>query len=150
MVNDGGNFGEGLDVFCDFLHDGVGGSWFNTKREWDWKIDVAGKNFNLINVTIGDGDDIHSIDILDFGGAKINRNDLTSISVILNHITNVVIIIGNDFKATENIFHGVLQGKTNNDTGDTDASKHRTNIDAKELQNDENDNNSGNRANNTT
>ena len=97
------------------------------------KVNITGNDFDLVDVTISDGNDIHCVNILDFGGAEIDGKDLTDVVAKFNDVTNVIVIVGNDFEAAKNILHGILESKTNDDRSDADTGEHRRDIDTKEL-----------------
>ena len=114
----------------------MSGRGFNAKRKRHIKIDVAGRDFDFVNVAVGNGDDIHAVDVLDFSGAEVDGKDLAEVVVVFDDVADVVIVIGDDFEAAENIFHRVLQGEADNDRSDADAGEHRANIDAEKLKDD--------------
>lgn len=115
LVSDGRDAVKLLDVFCDFGHEKLRCGGLDAERQRGLKVNITGNDFDLVDVAISDGNDIHCVDVLDFGGAEIDGKDLTDVVAKFNDVTNIVVIVGNDFEAAKNILHGILESKTNDD-----------------------------------
>ena len=72
LIFNGFNIVEVADAFGDFGHEEIGGFWFDFVRKWDFEINILRNNLDLIDVAVGDRNDIHCINILDFGGTEID------------------------------------------------------------------------------
>ena len=111
---------------------------------------MAGVDFDAVDVAVGDGHDVTGVDVLDFGGVEIDGEDAAVDAVIVNEVTDVVVTVADDLEAADDVFQGILEGEADDDAGNTNTSKHRRNVDAKALKNDEDDNHSNGSADDAT
>ena len=126
-------------LFNDTAHEYLGFGELDFMGEWNRNVKITWIDLNFVDITVGNGDDVHAVDVLDFGSEQADGSDGTDIVAKFNNIADFVIITGYNDKTTDDVFKGILQGKADHDTGDTDAGEHGSDVDAAKLENDEND-----------
>ena len=90
----------------------------------------------MIKIAVSDRNRVHSVNVLKFGSAETDAEDLADIVVIFDDFADVVILVCNDFNATNNIFQCILECETDNNRRDADTGQHRTDVNTQKLHHD--------------
>lgn len=125
---------EFFDIFGYFIHKKIGGIGFDFIGQWHGERNIFGNNFYLVDIAIGDGDNVHTVHVLNFGSTKPDGEDLADIITIFYIITDIIIAVRDNFKTTDNVFKSILESETDDDGCDADAGEHGANVDTKNLK----------------
>ena len=88
-------------------------------------------DFGFFNIAVGDGNNVASETIFDFGRANTSPNDGARITINRDVVADFKVIFRKNRDAADNILECVLNSKANCDRGDSDAGEKTRYINAK-------------------